>query len=46
VVRRVIAADLLLIGCGWASENGFDGLALGAAAAIVAALLGFLAGAD
>jgi UDP-N-acetylmuramyl pentapeptide phosphotransferase/UDP-N-acetylglucosamine-1-phosphate transferase len=46
VVRRVVAADLLLIGCGWASENGFDGLALGAAAAIVAALLGFLAGAD
>ena len=23
VVRRVIAADLILIGCGWASENGW-----------------------
>ena len=46
VVRRVIAADLLLIGCGWASENGFGGLALGGAAAIVAALLVFLASGD
>jgi UDP-N-acetylmuramyl pentapeptide phosphotransferase/UDP-N-acetylglucosamine-1-phosphate transferase len=43
VVRRVIAADLLLIGCGWAAENGCGVVALGAAAAIVAALLATLA---
>jgi UDP-N-acetylmuramyl pentapeptide phosphotransferase/UDP-N-acetylglucosamine-1-phosphate transferase len=43
VVRRVIAADLLLIGCGWAAENGWGGLALGAAFAIVAVLLVVLA---
>jgi len=44
VVRRVIAADLLLIGCGWAAENGFYGIALGAAAAIAGVLLAILAG--
>ena len=43
VVRRVIAANLLLIGCGWAAENGWGAVALGAAAAIVAALLAALA---
>ena len=43
VVRRVIAADLLLIGCGWAAENGWGGIALGAAGVIVAALLAILA---
>ena len=43
VVRRVIAADLMLIGCGWAAENGWGGTALGAAVAIVAALLALLA---
>ncbi len=43
VVRRVIAADLLLIGCGWAAENGWGAIALGAATAIVAALLVTLA---
>ena len=43
VVRRVIAADLMLIGCGWAAENGWGGTALGAAAAIVTALLALLA---
>ncbi len=43
VVRRVIAADLMLIGCGWAAENGWRGAALGAAGAIVAALLALLA---
>ncbi len=43
VVRRVIAADLLLIGCGWAAENGWGNVALGAAAAIVMALLVTLA---
>jgi hypothetical protein len=39
----VIAADLLLIGCGWAAENGWGVVALGAAAAIVTALLAALA---
>jgi UDP-N-acetylmuramyl pentapeptide phosphotransferase/UDP-N-acetylglucosamine-1-phosphate transferase len=39
VVRRVIAADLLLIGCGWAAENGWGAVALAASAAIVAVLL-------
>ncbi len=44
VVRRVIAADLLLIVCGWMAENsGWGALWLGAAAAIVATLLGALA---
>lgn len=43
VVERVIAADLLLIGCGWAAENGFGEASLGAAVAIVAALLTTLA---
>ena len=43
VVRRVIAADLLLIGCGWAAENGWGVVALGAASAIVTALLATLA---
>ena len=43
VVKRVIIADLLLIGCGWAAENGAGMIALGAAAAIVAILLGALA---
>lgn len=42
VVERVIVADLLLIGCGWAAENGGGAAALGAAAAIVAALLAAL----
>ena len=44
VVRRVIAADLVLIACGWASENGWGLAALGAAAMVVAALLASLAG--
>ncbi len=43
VVRRVIAANLMLIGCGWAAENGWGGAALGAAVAVVAALLALLA---
>jgi UDP-N-acetylmuramyl pentapeptide phosphotransferase/UDP-N-acetylglucosamine-1-phosphate transferase len=43
VVRRVIAANLLLIGCGWGAENGWGGIALGAAGVIVAALLAILA---
>jgi len=43
VVKRVIVADLLLIGCGWASENGGGAIALGAALVIVATLLVALA---
>jgi len=43
VVKRVIVADLLLIGCGWAAENGGGAIALGAAVAIVAVLLVVLA---
>jgi UDP-N-acetylmuramyl pentapeptide phosphotransferase/UDP-N-acetylglucosamine-1-phosphate transferase len=43
VVRRVIAADLLLIACAWASENGAGGLALAAAALVVVVLLWVLA---
>jgi len=43
VVKRVIAADLLLIGCGWAAENGWGTASVGAAIAIVAALLVALA---
>ena len=44
VVRRVIAADLLLIACGWASENGWGIAALAASIMVVAALLASLAG--
>lgn len=44
VVRRVIAADLILVLCGWAAENGWGTLALAAAAVVVAALLASLAG--
>jgi UDP-N-acetylmuramyl pentapeptide phosphotransferase/UDP-N-acetylglucosamine-1-phosphate transferase len=44
VVRRVIAADVVLILCGWAAENGWGTAALGAAAAVVAGLLASLAG--
>jgi UDP-N-acetylmuramyl pentapeptide phosphotransferase/UDP-N-acetylglucosamine-1-phosphate transferase len=43
VVRRVIAADLLLVACGWAAENGWGPYALPAAVVIVAALLTNLA---
>lgn len=39
VTRRVLAADLLLIGVGWAAENGAGLPTLGLAAAIVATLL-------
>jgi UDP-N-acetylmuramyl pentapeptide phosphotransferase/UDP-N-acetylglucosamine-1-phosphate transferase len=44
VVRRVVAADILLIGCGWAAENGAGWFAVAAATAIVLALLASLAG--
>jgi UDP-N-acetylmuramyl pentapeptide phosphotransferase/UDP-N-acetylglucosamine-1-phosphate transferase len=43
VVKRVIAANLLLIGCSWAAENGWATLAVVAAIVIVAALLVALA---
>jgi UDP-N-acetylmuramyl pentapeptide phosphotransferase/UDP-N-acetylglucosamine-1-phosphate transferase len=42
VVKRVIAADILLIGCGWAAANGWCLTALAAAVATVAALLAAL----
>jgi UDP-N-acetylmuramyl pentapeptide phosphotransferase/UDP-N-acetylglucosamine-1-phosphate transferase len=44
IVYRVIAADVLLVGCGWAAENGWGVVALGAAAVVVAVLLLSLAG--
>jgi UDP-N-acetylmuramyl pentapeptide phosphotransferase/UDP-N-acetylglucosamine-1-phosphate transferase len=44
VVRRVIAADLILIGCGWVAENGWSRAALAIAVATVLALLANLAG--
>jgi UDP-N-acetylmuramyl pentapeptide phosphotransferase/UDP-N-acetylglucosamine-1-phosphate transferase len=44
VVRRVIAADLALVGCGWAAENGSGITALGAASVVVLVLLASLAG--
>jgi len=43
VVGRVIAVGLLLIGCGWAAENGWGWGGLVIAAAAVAALLASLA---
>jgi UDP-N-acetylmuramyl pentapeptide phosphotransferase/UDP-N-acetylglucosamine-1-phosphate transferase len=43
VTRRVIAADLLLVVCGWLAENGWSTVALAAAAVIVASLLASLA---
>ena len=43
VVKGVIAADLVLIGCGWAAENGWSATALAASAATVAILLTALA---
>jgi UDP-N-acetylmuramyl pentapeptide phosphotransferase/UDP-N-acetylglucosamine-1-phosphate transferase len=43
VVRRVVAADLLLIACGWMAENGGGALALAAAVVVVAVLLTVLA---
>jgi len=42
VVERVIAADVLLIGCGWAAENGWGWVSLVAAVAIVTTLLAVL----
>src|SRR5437667_518266 len=42
VVRRVIAADIVLIGCAWAAENGWPILGLTAAGVTVALLLAWL----
>jgi UDP-N-acetylmuramyl pentapeptide phosphotransferase/UDP-N-acetylglucosamine-1-phosphate transferase len=42
VVERVIAADFVLIGCGWAAENGWSAVSLAIAATTVAALLAAL----
>jgi UDP-N-acetylmuramyl pentapeptide phosphotransferase/UDP-N-acetylglucosamine-1-phosphate transferase len=44
VTVRVIAADLLLIGCGWAAENGAGSYALAVAVVLVLLLLASLAG--
>jgi UDP-N-acetylmuramyl pentapeptide phosphotransferase/UDP-N-acetylglucosamine-1-phosphate transferase len=43
VVHRVVAADLMLVVFGWTAENGWPALSLGAACAVVAALLYTLA---
>jgi len=43
VVRRVIAADIVLIGCAWAAENGWPILGLIVAGIAVALLLAWLA---
>ena len=45
IVQRVIAADIVLIGGGWAAENGWPILGLAAAGVIVALLLALLAAA-
>ncbi len=39
VVKRMIAADVILIGCGWAAENGWALISLTTAAATVVAFL-------
>jgi len=43
VAKRVIAADLMLIACGWVAENGWTATAFAASAASVAILLTALA---
>jgi UDP-N-acetylmuramyl pentapeptide phosphotransferase/UDP-N-acetylglucosamine-1-phosphate transferase len=42
VVERVTAANVVLIGCGWASENGWGTASLALSAATVAILLAML----
>jgi UDP-N-acetylmuramyl pentapeptide phosphotransferase/UDP-N-acetylglucosamine-1-phosphate transferase len=44
VVHRVVAADIVLVGCGWSAENGVGILAVGIAIVTVALLLASLAG--
>jgi UDP-N-acetylmuramyl pentapeptide phosphotransferase/UDP-N-acetylglucosamine-1-phosphate transferase len=43
VTKRVIAADLVLIACGWTAENGWGAIALAGACVAVAVLLAALA---
>ena len=43
VTKRVIAADLILIACGWTAENGGGAMALAGAGITVAVLLAVLA---
>jgi UDP-N-acetylmuramyl pentapeptide phosphotransferase/UDP-N-acetylglucosamine-1-phosphate transferase len=43
VIERVIAADLVLVGCGWASENGWGAISLATSSMTVAILLTVLA---
>ncbi len=43
IVERVIAADIVLIGCGWAAENGWPIVGLAVAGITVLLLLGWLA---
>jgi UDP-N-acetylmuramyl pentapeptide phosphotransferase/UDP-N-acetylglucosamine-1-phosphate transferase len=43
VTKRVIAADLILIVCGWTAENGWGAVALAGACVAVAVLLAVLA---
>jgi UDP-N-acetylmuramyl pentapeptide phosphotransferase/UDP-N-acetylglucosamine-1-phosphate transferase len=43
VTKRVIAANLLLIVCGWTAENGWGAIAIETAILVVAVLLGALA---
>jgi len=43
VMRRVVAADVALVGCGWLAENGAGILALAAALTVVGGLLASLA---
>jgi UDP-N-acetylmuramyl pentapeptide phosphotransferase/UDP-N-acetylglucosamine-1-phosphate transferase len=42
VVKQIIAADLVLIGCGWAAENGYSAAALAVSAATVIVLMATL----
>jgi UDP-N-acetylmuramyl pentapeptide phosphotransferase/UDP-N-acetylglucosamine-1-phosphate transferase len=43
IVERVIAANIVLIGCGWAAENGWPIVGLAVAGTTVLLLLGWLA---
>ena len=43
IVERVIAANLVLIGCGWIAENGWPIIGLSVAGITVVLLLGWLA---
>ncbi|MBV9152819.1 MAG: hypothetical protein JO204_13685, partial [Alphaproteobacteria bacterium] len=45
VVQRVVVANIVLIGCGWAAANGWPILGLAAAGITVIVLLGWMAAA-